>query len=84
MNVRLTPTQERIMKYLSTGYTIGEIAAEMERTTNTISTHMKRVKEKLQARSTIHAAILWARQCEAADMEYLSWGKPTKWHRPAV
>lgn len=75
MPVRLTPTQEKIMKYLATGHTPCEIAEHMERSVNTISTHLKRVKERMGARSTIHAAILWARQCEAADMEYLSWGR---------
>jgi len=75
MTVRLTPTQLKIMKFLSTGYQPCEIAREMGKAESTIATHLKRVRVRLGARSTIHAAILWARQCQAADMEYLSWGR---------
>lgn len=78
MNVRLSPSELRVIRLVASGMTPGEVSQKLHRSPNTISTHLTRIKRKLRARSTIQAAVIWATQVNAADMEYLSWGRLSK------
>jgi DNA-binding NarL/FixJ family response regulator len=78
MQERLSPTELKVIKLLSSGDMPHQIATKMHRSGNTISTHLTRIKKKIGARSTIQAAVMWATSTNNADMEYLSWGRPGK------
>lgn len=78
MNVKLSPTELRIIRLIGSGDMPRDVAVKLNRSPNTISTHLIRIKRKLGAKSTIQAAIMWATQINAGDMEYLSWGRPAK------
>lgn len=51
------------MLILAEGYSQAEAAEKLHRSPNTISTLVKRAKEKLQARSPMHAILIFAKQC---------------------
>lgn len=57
----LPPQQKKIIGLLSQGMMPTEIGKHLGLSTNTISTHLQRLKKKLNARSTIHAAVIWIR-----------------------
>lgn len=70
---QLSPAERLVMDLLSSGLEPGEVAVLLGRQTTTISTHLKRIREKLGTRSTIHSAIVYARQNWYAHAEYESW-----------
>lgn len=78
MEAKLSPTELRVIGLLASGLMPRDVAKKLQRSPNTISTHLTRIKVKLRARSTIQAAVMWSLQISAADIEYLSWGRPGK------
>lgn len=62
----LAPQQTRIADLLAEGYGQKEIAERLGIDTSTVATQLLRIKSKLGARSTIHAAVIWARSKPAA------------------
>lgn len=71
----LSPQEARVADLLAEGNKLSEIAQILTLAPNTISTHLARMKKKLGARNSVHAAVIWARRRWAADDEYRSWGK---------
>lgn len=69
----LSDMQKRVIKLLIEGKGPTEIGIALDRSTNTISTHLKRINEKLGTKTTIQAAVTWALMHEYADAEYKSW-----------
>lgn len=59
--LELPPQQKRVAQLLSEGNTVSEVADVMGLSRNTISTHLKRLCKKLNARSAIHVAVLWVK-----------------------
>lgn len=74
----LSRTQKDILGLLASGMMPTEIAAQLGVAVNTVSTHIKRIKARLGAKSTIHAAVMWARATDAAIAEYESWSEVFK------
>jgi DNA-binding CsgD family transcriptional regulator len=71
----LSPTQKEILELIASGFMPVEICSQLGIAPTTVSTHLKRIKAKIGAKSTIHAAVMWARATDAAIAEYDSWGK---------
>ena len=71
----LSPMEARVLEMAAAGYGTNEIAKKFRRSPNTIATHLTRLKLKLKARSTIHAAVIWATRNDPANEEYQSWFK---------
>lgn len=58
----LLPRQQtRVCQELAKGFTVQEVARNLDLSVNTISTHLKRIRKKLGARSAIHVAVIWLR-----------------------
>lgn len=76
MQEELSDREKQILELLASGYGGHEIAAKMNRSANTIATHISRLKVKMKARSTIQAVVMWATHRTASDIEYASWGRP--------
>ena len=55
VSYNLTPQESRILGLLVEGHTYNSIAAELEISRNTVSTHLKRVYDKLQVHSKSEA-----------------------------
>lgn len=70
----LSPQQREVIELIANGMMPAEVAAHLGLSANTVSTHLTRVKQRLEAKSTIHAAVIWARSTDAAISEYESWG----------
>ena len=57
----LSPAQCKILQLMCEGYQPMEVALRTALSVKTVSTHLLRVREKMDARSGLHAAILWDR-----------------------
>jgi DNA-binding CsgD family transcriptional regulator len=57
----LPPGQKKVADLLAEGNTVGEVAIKMGKSVNTISTQLKHIRRKFNARSAIHVAVLWLR-----------------------
>lgn len=53
MMVNLSPRQAQIMKFASLAYSDGEIAEKLGMNKRVVSTHLSRVKRKLNARNRV-------------------------------
>lgn len=71
---QISGTERLILDLLCTGLEPMQIAEQLGRSGNTISTHLKRIRSKLGTRSTIHSAVAYARLMWFANAEYESWG----------
>lgn len=69
----LSVTEKRVLDLLADGRRPTEVARSMRRSINTISTHIKRVNQKLGTRTAIQAAVKWALMKNYAEAEYQSW-----------
>lgn len=58
---QLAPTETKVADLLVEGYGPQAIGQRLGVATSTASTHIGRIRSKLGARSTIHAAVIWAR-----------------------
>lgn len=56
----LTKREEDVLRWLSEGLTQKQIAAKKFRAYKTVSGQARRAKEKLGAKTVLHAAVLWA------------------------
>ena len=61
---RLSPTERRVADMIASGYPTKLIAAELERSENTIKIHRQRIFMKLRVNSAASVANLW-RQYQA-------------------
>lgn len=57
----LTPTQCEVMRRVVDGEKAKEIGDALCRSHKTVEVHFERAKEKMGARSILHAAVMWAR-----------------------
>jgi DNA-binding NarL/FixJ family response regulator len=57
----LPPQQKKIIGMLADGWMPVQIAKTLNLKGSTVSTHITRLKKRLGARSTIHAAVMWVR-----------------------
>lgn len=74
MRKELSPREAEILNLISRGTQPCEVAKRLELKSSTVATHIKRIKVKLGAKSTIQAAVLWALKSSYGEAEYLSWG----------
>ena len=59
----LTLYETRIMDDIINGLSQREIAAKQGRAHQTIASHIEHVKDKLGARTTAQAAVIYSREC---------------------
>jgi len=59
---RLSPREHEILTFLSKGYRYKEIAAELNISTETVRTHLRRIYEKLQVRSGTEAVVRFLKE----------------------
>lgn len=71
----LSPREREVLDLLSQGNVLSEIAKLLGLAPNTVATHLQRMKKKLGARNSVHAAVIWARIQWTASDEYDSWSK---------
>lgn len=58
---KLSDMERKVMAAIAGGYSQREVAEQMSRSPNTIATHMARVCVKLEARSPLHAILIFHR-----------------------
>lgn len=74
MKKELSPRETEVLRLIARGAMPRDVAKRLDLSPNTVATHLTRIKVKLGAKSTIHAAVLWAVKTSYGDAEYLSWG----------
>lgn len=57
----LSKQEKQVLEHLSAGESLGATAKLMELSSNTVSTYLTRIKLKLGAKSTTHAAVLYVK-----------------------
>lgn len=57
----LTPMECEVLRQTVTGKTQADISRDIGRSKKTIATHADRLKDKMEAMSMAHAAVLWDR-----------------------
>jgi len=66
---KLTAVEARIIALAAEGYEMTEIAEHRGLALETVKTHLKQIRRKLDARNTTHAVALWLTVDEEADDE---------------
>lgn len=63
----LTPAQCCVLQFLCKGWTMPEIAVHMKISPKTVHTQLERARDRMEARSTLQAALMWAREMREAS-----------------
>ena len=71
----LTQREKQILDLIMDGESGRSAAKRAHLSPNTVQTYLARIKVKLGAKSTTHAAVIYMRALEPADREYQSWGR---------
>ena len=64
----LSHREHQVFRLLIRGHSVGEIGAQLQLASNTVSTYRARILEKTGARNDVELALLAERQSPAADL----------------
>lgn len=72
---RLSTREREVLRLMGTGMHLPEVADKLGLATSTVNTQAQRAAEKLGARHTLHASILFLRHELSEEFKRSTWGK---------